>query len=427
MARISQEPARLDLRGIVGSPFILTVTTATTDMSAVSVVCYDSAGAAIAAFAPTASIASPTTITITWTAAQTTAQAAGSVRYQLVATISGLAALPLLGGTFTLSPPGTANSSTSSTAALTVYVGSTLATLDVTVGGSASGSGANLAYTSSTTSGIVTSDTGTDATIPAATGSIGGLLTAAGFTKLSGIETAATADQTAAEILAALLTVDGAGSLLDADLLDGNSSAAFQPVATVLTNTTAAFTTAQESKLSGIETAADVTDATNVDAAGAVMNSDSSTAGMSFVIDEDNMATDSATKVPTQQSVKAYADLRLLKVAAGAAVEDLGAVESNVSTIAATGATETLDVSVYGVFDCTMDQACEFTFSNPAPSGKLSSFVLILRGAFTPTLPASVDWADATPLTHTTPSMFVFTTVDAGTTWLGARVGKAFG
>jgi len=134
MARISQEPARLDLRGIVGSPFILTVTTATTDMSAVSVVCYDSAGAAIAAFAPTASIASPTTITITWTAAQTTAQAAGSVRYQLVATISGLAALPLLGGTFTLSPPGTANSSTSSTAALTVYVGSTLATLDVTVG-----------------------------------------------------------------------------------------------------------------------------------------------------------------------------------------------------------------------------------------------------------------------------------------------------
>jgi hypothetical protein len=61
-------------------------------------------------------------------------------------------------------------------------------------------------------------------------------------------------------------------------------------------------------KLDGIETAADVTDATNVDAAGAVMNSDTSTAAMSFVIDEDNMASDSATKVPTQQSVKAYVD-----------------------------------------------------------------------------------------------------------------------
>ena len=46
-------------------------------------------------------------------------------------------------------------------------------------------------------------------------------------TKLDGIESGATADQTAAEILAALLTVDGAGSLLDADLLDGLSSLAF--------------------------------------------------------------------------------------------------------------------------------------------------------------------------------------------------------
>lgn len=49
-------------------------------------------------------------------------------------------------------------------------------------------------------------------------------------------------------------------------------------------------------------------DAASVDAAGAVMNSDTSTAAMSFVVDEDNMSSDSATKVPTQQSVKAYVD-----------------------------------------------------------------------------------------------------------------------
>ena len=36
------------------------------------------------------------------------------------------------------------------------------------------------------------------------------------------------------------------------------------------------------------------------------MNTDTTTAAMSFVIDEDNMASDSDTKVPTQQSVKAY-------------------------------------------------------------------------------------------------------------------------
>lgn len=41
------------------------------------------------------------------------------------------------------------------------------------------------------------------------------------------VEDGATADMTASEILSALLTVDGSGSGLDADLLDGNSSAAF--------------------------------------------------------------------------------------------------------------------------------------------------------------------------------------------------------
>ena len=46
-------------------------------------------------------------------------------------------------------------------------------------------------------------------------------------TKLSGIETGATADQTASEILTAIKTVDGSGSGLDADLLDGNQASAF--------------------------------------------------------------------------------------------------------------------------------------------------------------------------------------------------------
>jgi hypothetical protein len=65
-------------------------------------------------------------------------------------------------------------------------------------------------------------------------------------------------------------------------------------------------------KLDGIEAAADVTDATNVAAAGAVMESDTTTAAMSFVIDEDAMGSDSATKVPTQQSTKAYVDAQLI-------------------------------------------------------------------------------------------------------------------
>ena len=97
-------------------------------------------------------------------------------------------------------------------------------------------------------------------------------------TKLNGVETGATADQTAAEIRTLV------GSASDSNV----------------------FTDDDHTKLNGIEASADVTDATNVNAAGAVMNNDTSTASMSFVVDEDNMSSDLATKVPTQQSVKAY-------------------------------------------------------------------------------------------------------------------------
>ena len=53
------------------------------------------------------------------------------------------------------------------------------------------------------------------------TGTVDGRDIAADGTKLDNIETGATADMTAAEILAELITVDGTGTNLDADLLDG--------------------------------------------------------------------------------------------------------------------------------------------------------------------------------------------------------------
>lgn len=74
------------------------------------------------------------------------------------------------------------------------------------------------------------------------------------------------------------------------------------------------MTPTMKGKLDGIEAGADVTDATNVAAAGAVMESDTSTASMSFVVDEDDMISNSATKVPTQQSVKAYTDSKVAAI-----------------------------------------------------------------------------------------------------------------
>jgi hypothetical protein len=68
------------------------------------------------------------------------------------------------------------------------------------------------------------------------------------------------------------------------------------------------LTLANLQKLNNIEDNADVTDYTNVQNAGAVMNSDNSTSSMSFVVDEDNMVSNSDTKIPTQQSVKSYID-----------------------------------------------------------------------------------------------------------------------
>lgn len=120
----------------------------------------------------------------------------------------------------------------------------------------------------------------TVASTTAASTSVAGLMSAADKTKLDAIEASATADQTDAEIRTAV-----------ENATDSN-----------------VFTDADHTKLNGIEASADVTDATNVDAAGAVMNSDTTTAGMSFVVDEDNMASSLDTKVPTQQSVKAYVD-----------------------------------------------------------------------------------------------------------------------
>jgi len=212
-----------------------------------------------------------------------------------------------------------------------------------------------------------------------------------------------------------------------------------QAYSAVLANTTASFTTADESKLDGIEALADVTDTTNVTAAGALMDSEvdadlktfalpANTTISAFgatLVDDADQATARTTLGLGTGATATIADY-LPKVAAGASVENIGAVESNVQTVAATGATETLDTAVYGVFDMTMDQACEFTFSNPAPSGKATTFVLILRGAFVATLPSSIDWSGGAAPTYTTPSVYVFTTVDAGTTWLGSQVGAAF-
>jgi len=64
-------------------------------------------------------------------------------------------------------------------------------------------------------------------------------------------------------------TALGSDAVLDSDI-----GTTVQAYSSVLANTTASYTTAEETKLAGIETGADVTNATNVTAAGALMDSE---------------------------------------------------------------------------------------------------------------------------------------------------------
>ena len=75
---------------------------------------------------------------------------------------------------------------------------------------------------------LETTNTGIDVTGNiAVSGNVDGRDVASDGSKLDGIESGATADQSASEILTLIKTVDGSGSGLDADTLDGISSASF--------------------------------------------------------------------------------------------------------------------------------------------------------------------------------------------------------
>jgi hypothetical protein len=103
------------------------------------------------------------------------------------------------------------------------------------------------------------------------------------------------------------------GNLSGTNTGDQDLSGYFNKTTDNLDNITAGttnkpFTATEKTKLAGVEASADITDAANVAAAGAVMVSASSVSGIGFVIDEDTMASNLDTKVPTQQSTKAYVD-----------------------------------------------------------------------------------------------------------------------
>lgn len=108
------------------------------------------------------------------------------------------------------------------------------------------------------------------------------------------------------------------------------------------------------------------------------------------------------------------------------AATNKGGLKEIISTIAASGAAQTINLANGNVHDITLTANCTFTFSGSTAS-RACSFNLILRqdgtGGRTVTWPASVSWLPGVAPTINAGANAVtnifFMTVDNGTTWFG--------
>jgi hypothetical protein len=101
-------------------------------------------------------------------------------------------------------------------------------------------------------------------------------------------------------------------------------------------------------------------------------------------------------------------DTTLARSAAGVVTVEgnaLATVPYPFTTVAATGSTEAIDWNVE-VHELTMDQNCTFSFSNLPADNVHKNIQVHIRGAFTPTLPASCDFA-GTPATYASPTLYL--------------------
>ena len=112
---------------------------------------------------------------------------------------------------------------------------------------------------------------------------------------------------------------------------------------------------------------------------------------------------------------------------------DNGTIEE-VTTVTSSSNAATINLQDGNLFEHDLTENVTYTFSNPAAAGRASSFVLKViqdSSARTITWPSSVDWPAATAPTLTATNngvdVFVFFTIDGGTTYYGFVAGQALG
>ena len=200
-------------------------------------------------------------------------------------------------------------------------------------------------------------------------------------TKLSGIETSATADQTGAEI-----------------------KSAYEAEAN-------AFTDTKNTKLSGIETSA------TADQTGAEIKSAYEAESNAFT-DTKNTKLSGIT---TGANVVENADNTVRRIN----LQDVGEITNAIGSVG--GGTQDIDITLGNSVSATIDtSATTFTISNPTASDEGCGLIIVLTngGSQTVTWPASVKWPGATApeLTAAGTDLIMLHTITAGTTWLGGSL-----
>ena len=209
--------------------------------------------------------------------------------------------------------------------------------------------------------------------------------TTAEETKLAGIEASATADQSAAEIKTAYESNADTNAFTDADhtKLDGieASATADQSAAEIKTAyesnaDTNAFTDADHTKLDGIEASADVTDATNVTAAGALMDSEVTNLAQVKAFD----SADYATAAQGTLAASALQSSDIGSTVQGLDADTFKADTADTLTAPFRGTVTTdndlsFDLNVTNNFSCTPTGAGTLTFTNHT-AGQ-SGFILL--------------------------------------------------
>jgi hypothetical protein len=190
--------------------------------------------------------------------------------------------------------------------------------------------------------------------------------------------------------------------------------------------TTGTFLTADQTKLDGIEASADVTDATNVTAAGALMDSEVTNLAEVKAFADSDYATAAQGTLATNALPKGGGTMTGDIVGGDTTISAVNLKDYGETTnaLGSAGGSRTINLTLGNSVTATVSSSTvTWTFSNPTASDEGCGFTLVLTngGSQTVNWPGSVDWAggSAPSLTSSGVDVLAFWTVNAGTTWYG--------